>query len=89
MGKSRAAAYSLRGYAVDEDSHPENIVDSANASDLASSEVEQGEAEGWYSITLLVLAFTFDPTQCNLTLIYPSDIFVPMLMCSVSQMQLF
>lgn len=45
MGKSRAAAYSLRGYAVDEDSHPENIVDSANASDVASSEVEQGEGE--------------------------------------------
>lgn len=49
MGKSRAAAYSLRGYAVDEDSHPEALVDSGvmstNASDLASSEVEQSEAE--------------------------------------------
>ncbi|KAI5065823.1 hypothetical protein GOP47_0018447 [Adiantum capillus-veneris] len=49
MGKSRAAAYSLRGYAVDEDSHPETVVDSggvpANASDLASSELEQAETE--------------------------------------------
>ncbi|KAH7351861.1 hypothetical protein KP509_19G017700 [Ceratopteris richardii] len=44
MGKSRAAAYSLRGYAVDEDSHPDTLVDNAS-SDLANSELEQTDAE--------------------------------------------
>jgi hypothetical protein len=49
MGKSRAAAYSLRGYVVDEDSHPEALVDGgyANASDVASSEADQSEPEGY------------------------------------------
>ena len=49
MGKSRAAAYSLRGYVVDEDSHPEALVDGGytNASDIASSEADQSEAEGY------------------------------------------
>ena len=48
MGKSRAAAYSLRGYVVDEDSHPEALVDGgyANSSDVANSEADQSEAEG-------------------------------------------
>lgn len=47
MGKSRAAAYTLRGYAVDEDSHPEALVDSASssvgASDLAVPDMEQAD----------------------------------------------
>lgn len=47
MGKSRASAYALRGYAVDEDSHPEALVESvsisAGASELAGSEGEQAD----------------------------------------------